>query len=69
MWVAVEEGDHEYTDKRVQEAIDAGIDPRIILDDGLFPGFNLQGDRFSAQIIFHPRDADHGAGDEGGAGA
>ena len=30
------------------------IDPRVILDDGLFPGFNLQGDRFSEQIIFIP---------------
>lgn len=54
LWTAVETGDHEYTDKRVQEAIDADIDPRIILDDGLFPGFNLQGDRFSAQVIFIP---------------
>ncbi len=54
LWEAVETGDHVYTDKRVQEAIDADIDPRIILDDGLFPGFNLQGDRFSAQIIFIP---------------
>ena len=32
----------------------AGIDPKVILDDGLFPGFNLQGDRFSDQIIFIP---------------
>lgn len=54
LWEAVEEGDHGYSHDRVQEAIDAGIDPRVILDDGLFPGFNLQGDRFSAQIIFIP---------------
>jgi len=54
LWVAVEEGNHGYTAERVQQAIDAGIDPRKILDDGLFPGFNLQGDRFSAQIIFIP---------------
>ncbi|MCG8432839.1 MAG: B12-binding domain-containing protein, partial [Gammaproteobacteria bacterium] len=54
LWEAVETGDHEYTDKRVKEAIEADIDPRIILDDGLFPGFNIQGDRFSAQIIFIP---------------
>jgi len=51
---AVEEGDHRFADKRVREAIDAGINPRHILDDGLFPGFNLQGDRFTAQIIFIP---------------
>lgn len=54
LWDAVENGDHIYADERVQQAIDAGIDPRAILDDGLFPGFNLQGDRFSAQVIFIP---------------
>ena len=54
LWSAVEEGDHKYADKRVREAIAAGIDPRVILDDGLFPGFSLQGDRFTAQIIFIP---------------
>jgi 5-methyltetrahydrofolate--homocysteine methyltransferase len=54
LWTAIEEGDHKYTHERVQQAIDAGIDPRVILDDGLFPGFNLQGDRFSEQIIFIP---------------
>jgi 5-methyltetrahydrofolate--homocysteine methyltransferase len=54
LWTAVETGDHKYTDRRVREAIEAGIDPKVILDDGLFPGFNLQGDRFSAQIIFIP---------------
>ena len=54
LWTAVEEGDHRFTDQRTREAIAAGIDPRAILDDGLFPGFNLQGDRFSAQIIFIP---------------
>ncbi|MGN2393299.1 cobalamin-dependent protein, partial [Pelomicrobium sp. G1] len=54
LWTAVETGDHKYTDKRVREAIEAGIDPKVILDDGLFPGFNLQGDRFTAQIIFIP---------------
>lgn len=54
LWTAIEEGDHRYTSERVQQAIDAGFDPRVILDDGLFPGFNLQGDRFSEQIIFIP---------------
>lgn len=54
LWEAVEEGDHGYAHDRVQGAIEAGIDPRVILDDGLFPGFNLQGERFSEQIIFIP---------------
>jgi len=54
LWEAVEEGDHVYTDQRVRESIDATIDPRVILDDGLFPGFNLQADRFTATTIFIP---------------
>lgn len=54
LWTAVEEGDAGYADQRTKEAIDAGIDPRVILDDGLFPGFDIQGDRFSEQIIFIP---------------
>ena len=54
LWEAVEEGDQGYTHERVTQAIEAGIDPRVILDDGLFPGFNLQGNRFSEQIIFIP---------------
>ena len=54
LWKAVETGDQEFTDQFVKKAIDEGIDPRVILDDGLFPGFNLQGDRFSNQIIFIP---------------
>jgi 5-methyltetrahydrofolate--homocysteine methyltransferase len=51
---AVEKGDHKFAGARTQEAIDAGVDPKVILDDGLFPGFDLQGSRFSAQIIFIP---------------
>ena len=54
LWEAVERGDHEYAHNYVQKSIDADIDPRVILDDGLFPGFNLQGDRFSEQLIFIP---------------
>jgi 5-methyltetrahydrofolate--homocysteine methyltransferase len=54
LWEAIEEGDHEFAHTRVNEAVAAGINPRVILDDGLFPGFNLQGERFSAQIIFIP---------------
>jgi 5-methyltetrahydrofolate--homocysteine methyltransferase len=54
LWTAVEEGDHRFADQRTREAIAAGINPRVILDDGLFPGFNLQGDRFTAQLIFIP---------------
>ena len=54
LWEAIEQGGHIFTDEFVRGAIDAGIDPRVILDDGLFPGFNLQGDRFTEQIIFIP---------------
>ncbi len=54
LWEAIEEGDHKFAHTRVNEAVAAGINPRIVLDDGLFPGFDLQGERFSAQIIFIP---------------
>lgn len=54
LWTAVEEGDNKYAHQRTNEAIAAGINPRVVLDDGLFPGFTLQGDRFTAQIIFIP---------------
>lgn len=54
LWEAVEEGDHKFSHARVTEAVAAGINPRVILDDGLFPGFDVQGERFSAQIIFIP---------------
>jgi 5-methyltetrahydrofolate--homocysteine methyltransferase len=54
LWQAIETGDHIFVPGFVQKAIDADIDPRVILDDGLFPGFNLQGDRFSDNIIFIP---------------
>lgn len=54
LWTAVEEGDHKYAHQRTNEAVAAGINPRVVLDDGLFPGFTLQGDRFTAQIIFIP---------------
>jgi 5-methyltetrahydrofolate--homocysteine methyltransferase len=54
LWEAVENGDHKFAGTRTQQAIDAGVDPKVILDDGLFPGFDLQGTRFSAQMIFIP---------------
>ena len=54
LWVAIEKGKHKIAHELVHKAIDAQIHPKTILDDGLFPGFNLQGDRFSEQIIFIP---------------
>ena len=54
LWEAVERGEHIFTHDFVTDSIEKDIPPKIILDDGLFPGFNLQGDRFSEQIIFIP---------------
>jgi 5-methyltetrahydrofolate--homocysteine methyltransferase len=54
LWEAIEKGGHEFTHDFVQNAIDTDIPPKVILDDGLFPGFDLQGDRFSEQLIFIP---------------
>ena len=54
LWVAIEKGKHKIAHELVEKAIAAEIHPKTILDDGLFPGFNLQGERFSEQIIFIP---------------
>lgn len=51
---AVERGDAETAFLLTKKAIDAGIDARTILNEGLFPGFNVQGERFSKNIIFVP---------------
>ena len=49
LWEAVECGDNKFSGRRTQEAIDAGIDPKVILDDGLFPGFDHAIRRFQLQ--------------------
>jgi len=54
MHVAVERGDRDTVVALTKEALEVGIDARSILNDGLFPGFNVQGDRFSKNIIFVP---------------
>lgn len=51
---AVETGKHLVAKELTQQALDAGFDPKVVLDEGLFPGFNVQGDRFSAGTIFIP---------------
>jgi 5-methyltetrahydrofolate--homocysteine methyltransferase len=54
MHAAVERGDRDTVVTQTKQAMDAGIDARVILNDGLFPGFNVQGERFSKNIIFVP---------------
>lgn len=51
---AVERGDQDKAFALTKQALEAGQDARTILNDGLFPGFNIQGDRFSKSIIFVP---------------
>ena len=37
-----------------QQAIQEGIDPKVILDKGLIPGMDVVGDRFRRNIIYVP---------------
>ena len=39
---------------KVQEAIDAGIDANVILDEGLMPGINEIGEKFAKNEVFVP---------------
>ncbi|MDO4554187.1 MAG: corrinoid protein [Lachnospiraceae bacterium] len=47
-------GDVNGTPAKVQEAVDQGLDAQVILNEGLMPGINEIGDRFSKGQIFVP---------------
>jgi 5-methyltetrahydrofolate--homocysteine methyltransferase len=51
---AVEHGEKDKAFALTKKALEEGLDARTILNDGLFPGFNVQGERFSKNIIFVP---------------
>lgn len=48
------EGDYEKTPKLVQRALDKGMNPKEILDNGLVPGMNEVGVCFKAGDMFVP---------------
>jgi corrinoid protein of di/trimethylamine methyltransferase len=48
------DGDQEKTLELVQGALGAGLEPMRIIDEGLIPGMNEVGDRFSSGEFFLP---------------
>ena len=48
------DGDDELTGELTRKAIDEGLPPKRILDDGLIAGMNTVGERFKAHEIFLP---------------
>ncbi|MBQ7371219.1 MAG: cobalamin-dependent protein, partial [Blautia sp.] len=52
---AVQNGKNKIVPKAVQEALDAGVDPMAILNDGMIGAMDIVGDNFKKQIIFVPQ--------------
>jgi 5-methyltetrahydrofolate--homocysteine methyltransferase len=51
---AVIAGDHNGVGALTRKAIDSGVEPKLILDDGLIAGMNVIGERFRVHEIFLP---------------
>jgi len=51
---AVIEGNHQRAGALTTEAIDQGLPPKTVLDDGLIAGMNVVGERFREHEIFLP---------------
>lgn len=51
---ALQRGDEAAVARQTREALDGGIAPRRILDDGLIGGMNIIGDQFRRHEIFLP---------------
>jgi len=51
---ALMKGDAPAVEKMTQEAVDAGTDPKTILDDGLIAGMQVVGERFKNNEIYVP---------------
>lgn len=47
-------GDWKAVKKLVQSALDEGIDPRVILEDGLLAGMSVVGEKFKNNEVFVP---------------
>ena len=50
----LQKGKSKKVKELVQQAIDEGIDAKVILDEGLLAGMNAVGDQFQAGEIFVP---------------
>ena len=51
---AVQRGKKKEVKPLVQQAIDEGMDPQVILNEGLVPAMSIIGDKFSAGEVFVP---------------
>ena len=52
--LSLERGDREAVATQTREAIDAGLEAQVILDEGLIAGMTVIGRRFKAHEIFLP---------------
>ncbi|HUV31411.1 MAG TPA: corrinoid protein [Acidobacteriota bacterium] len=50
----LQKGQAEETSRLTQQALDAGMPPKTILDEGLIAGMNVIGERFKTHEIFLP---------------
>ncbi|UCD57039.1 MAG: corrinoid protein [Candidatus Hydrogenedentota bacterium] len=51
---ALTKGDAPAVEKMTREAVEAGTDPKVILDDGLIAGMQVVGERFKNNEIYVP---------------
>ncbi len=51
---AIINGDADEAERLTQEAVDEGVDPQTILDDGLTAGMDVIGTRFKANEVYVP---------------
>ncbi|MBD3232292.1 MAG: cobalamin-binding protein [candidate division Zixibacteria bacterium] len=51
---SLEKGDFNRVGELTQQALDQGLDPKVILDDGLIAGMSIVGQKFKVHEIFLP---------------
>ncbi|GMV97307.1 MAG: hypothetical protein AMXMBFR83_16650 [Phycisphaerae bacterium] len=54
MAVALIKGQREVVKSKVQEALEEGVKPETILNEGLIPGMSVVGERFRRSLIYVP---------------
>lgn len=52
--LSLQKGNAKAVQELVQQAIDSGIEPRTILDEGLLAGMSVVGEKFKANEVFVP---------------
>ena len=54
MSISLIRGKREEVKAQVQQAVDEGADPEVILNRGLIPGMSVIGERFRRNLIYVP---------------